>query len=61
MLDNFNAKMTEGIKDITDCVKDTINLGYKIDETLPATTYKEVEVNGKTYLMKIEVSILKSK
>lgn len=61
MLTDFAEKMRNGADNITEVVKDTINFGISFEEALPATTYVEVEMNGKTYMVKIEATIIKTR
>lgn len=61
MLTDFTEKMRNAADDITEVVKDTINFGIPFEEALPATTYTEIEMNGKTYVVKIEATIIKVK
>lgn len=57
----FGEKIIKGANDIINITNDCLEMGCTFEETFPATSYVEVEAEGKTFLMKIEVTIIKSK
>lgn len=59
MRDAFNDKMIEGINAIMDITDDCLDFGCELEDTLPATSYVEIEAEGKTYLVKIEVTFVR--
>lgn len=53
----IETAINEAVKSIIELMDDTVNCGFTIQETFPAESYKLVEINGKDYRMKFEVSL----
>lgn len=54
---DFAEKMVIGANDIVRVVKDSIKFGATFEDVFPALSYVIVKENGKTFQMKIEVTL----
>ena len=58
MITNFVEKMTEAINEIHEMNMECVNdFGEEYANCFPAMATKIIEINGKTYLVKIEFTI----
>ena len=54
---NFEEKIMDAAKNLVNITEDTVNFGFEFPECFPATTYLQYEKDGKSYVMKLELSI----
>lgn len=56
---DLNKKVMEKTEEMMDLVNDSMRFGCTFEESLPATNYFIVTVDGKDYQLKLELSINK--
>ena len=58
---NLKEQIISGADKIEYAVNDCIDYGFDYENIFPASTYIEVEMNGKTYIMELEVRMIREK
>ena len=53
----IRTALNDAVDNTMEVVADSLDFGFSIMETFPTESYKLVEVNGKIYRLKMEVSI----
>ena len=53
----IETAINEAVKSIMELTEDTVNFGLTIQESFPAESFKLVEINGKDYRLKLEISL----
>lgn len=53
----IETAINEAVKGIMELMEDSMNCGFTIQESFPAESFKLVEINGKDYRMKLEISL----
>lgn len=53
----IETAINEAVKSIMELMEESVNCGFTLQETFPAESYKPVEINGKDYRMKLEISL----
>ena len=53
----IETAINEAVKSIMELMEDTVNFGFTIQESFPAESFRPVEINGKDYRLKLEISL----
>lgn len=53
----IETAINEAVKSIMELAEDSVKCGFTIQETFPAESFKLVEINGKDYRLKLEISL----